>query len=50
MRSGGDQQAALRYLFHDCGPPTQDWALGTRRLFNPGPPVYPAAAFHDLGS
>lgn len=35
-----DQQAALRYLFHDCDPPTQDWALGTRRLFNPGLPVY----------
>jgi hypothetical protein len=27
-------------LFHDCDPQTQRWALGTLRLFNPGPAVY----------
>jgi pimeloyl-ACP methyl ester carboxylesterase len=35
-----DQQQALRFLFHDCDPATQRWALGTLRLFNPGPAVY----------
>lgn len=34
-----DQELALRFLFHDCDPATQQWALGTLRLFNP-PPVY----------
>jgi len=35
-----DPQLALRFLFHDCDPRTQQWALGTLRPFNPGPPVY----------
>lgn len=35
-----DPGAALRFLFHDCDPGTRQWALGTRRLFNPAPPVY----------
>jgi pimeloyl-ACP methyl ester carboxylesterase len=35
-----DPQLALRFLFHDCDPQTQQWALGTLRLFNPGLPVY----------
>ncbi len=35
-----DQRLALRFLFHDCDPRTQQWALGTLRLFNPGPVVY----------
>lgn len=35
-----DPQLALRFLFHDAGPQTRQWALGTLRLFNPGPPVY----------
>lgn len=35
-----DPGAALRFLFHDCAPETRRWALGTLRLFNPGPPVY----------
>lgn len=35
-----DQRLALRFLFHDCDPETQQWALGTLRLFNPGPAVY----------
>jgi Alpha/beta hydrolase family len=35
-----DPQLALRLLFHDCDPPTQQWALGTLRLFSPGPAVY----------
>jgi len=35
-----DQRLALRFLFHDCDPQTQQWALGTLRLFNPGPAVY----------
>ena len=35
-----DPQQALRFLFHDCDPPAQQWALGTLRLFNPGPAVY----------
>jgi pimeloyl-ACP methyl ester carboxylesterase len=33
-------QQAMRFLFHDCDPPIQQWALGTLRLFNPGPAVY----------
>jgi pimeloyl-ACP methyl ester carboxylesterase len=42
-----DPQLALRFLFHDCDPQTQQWALGTLRLFNPGPAVYqhPPAAW-----
>lgn len=35
-----DPGLALRFLFHDCDPRTQRWALGTLRLFNPGPAVY----------
>jgi pimeloyl-ACP methyl ester carboxylesterase len=35
-----DPQLALRFLFHDCDPQTQQWALGTLRLFNPGLSVY----------
>jgi pimeloyl-ACP methyl ester carboxylesterase len=35
-----DPQLALRFLFHDCNPQTQQWALGTLRLFNPSPAVY----------
>jgi len=35
-----DRQLALRFLFHDCDPQVQQWALGTLRLFNPGPAVY----------
>lgn len=35
-----DPQLALRFLFHDCDPQAQQWALGTLRLFNPGPAVY----------
>jgi Alpha/beta hydrolase family len=35
-----DPQQAQRFLFHDCDPPTRQWALGTLRLFNPGPAVY----------
>jgi pimeloyl-ACP methyl ester carboxylesterase len=35
-----DPQLALRFLFHDCDPQTQQWALGTLRLFSPGPAVY----------
>jgi Alpha/beta hydrolase family len=35
-----DPRLALRFLFHDCDPATQQWALGTLRLFNPGPAVY----------
>lgn len=35
-----DPALALRFLFHDCGPQSQQWALGTLRLFNPGPAVY----------
>jgi len=37
---GSDPQLALRFLFHDCDPQTRQWALGTLRLFNPGPAVY----------
>lgn len=39
-----DPQLALRFLFHDCDPLTQQWALGTLRLFNPGPAVYQHSA------
>ena len=35
-----DPNLAVRFLFHDCDQPTQQWALGTLRLFNPGPAVY----------
>jgi hypothetical protein len=35
-----DPQLALRFLFHDCDAQVQQWALGTLRLFNPGPAVY----------
>lgn len=35
-----DPQLALRFLFHDCDPQDQQWALGTLRPFNPGPTVY----------
>lgn len=35
-----DPQLALRFLFHDADPQTRQWALGTLRLFNPGPAVY----------
>ena len=35
-----DLDLATRFLFHDCDEPTRQWALGTLRLFNPGPPVY----------
>lgn len=35
-----DPELARRFLFHDCDPQAQQWALGTLRLFNPGPAVY----------
>jgi len=35
-----DPDLAARFLFHDCDPPTRQWALSTLRLFNPGPAVY----------
>jgi hypothetical protein len=35
-----DPQLALRFLFHDCDQQVQQWALGTLRLFSPGPAVY----------
>lgn len=35
-----DPRLAQRFLFHDCDPQTRQWALGTLRLFNPGPAVY----------
>ena len=35
-----DPQLAVRFLFHDCDRQTQQWALSTLRLFNPGPAVY----------
>lgn len=35
-----DSRLALQFLFHDCDARTREWALGTLRLFNPGPPVY----------
>lgn len=35
-----DPDLARRFLFHDCDPRTRQWALGTLRLFNPGPSVY----------
>ena len=31
---------ALRFLFHDCDPQTQQWALDTLRLLNPGLAVH----------
>lgn len=36
----GDPELAMRFLFHDCDPPTAQWALSTLRLFSPGPAVY----------
>lgn len=35
-----DRKHAVQFLFHDCDLQTQQWALGTLRLFNPGPAVY----------
>jgi pimeloyl-ACP methyl ester carboxylesterase len=35
-----DPELATRFLFHDCDEPARQWALGTVRLFNPGPAVY----------
>jgi pimeloyl-ACP methyl ester carboxylesterase len=35
-----DPDLATRFLFHDCDEPTRQWALGTLRLFNPGPAVF----------
>ena len=35
-----DPELALRFLFHDCDQQVRQWALGTLRLFNPGPAVY----------
>jgi hypothetical protein len=35
-----DPRLALRFLFHDADAQAQQWALGTLRLFNPGPAVY----------
>jgi len=35
-----DPELAVRFLFHDCDAPTRQWALGTLRLFIPGPAVY----------
>jgi hypothetical protein len=35
-----DPDLAVRFLFHDCDEATRQWALGTLRLFNPGPAVY----------
>jgi pimeloyl-ACP methyl ester carboxylesterase len=35
-----DPELALSFLFHDCDPEAEHWALGTLRLFNPGPAVY----------
>jgi pimeloyl-ACP methyl ester carboxylesterase len=35
-----DPELAVRFLFHDCDPAVRQWALGTLRLFNPGPAVY----------
>lgn len=35
-----DPDLAVRFLFHDCDQATRQWALGTLRLFNPGPAVY----------
>jgi hypothetical protein len=42
-----DPELARRFLFHDCDPETQRWALGTLRLFNPGPAVYQHRYQHD---
>jgi hypothetical protein len=33
-----DPHLALRFLFHDCDLQSQQWALGTLRLLNPGRP------------
>lgn len=35
-----DPELAFRFLFYDCDPEARQWALGTLRLFNPGPVVY----------
>jgi pimeloyl-ACP methyl ester carboxylesterase len=35
-----DPDLAVRFLFHDCDEPTRECALGTLRLFSPGPAVY----------
>lgn len=35
-----DPKLAEHFLFHDCDQQTRRWALGTLRLFNPGPAVY----------
>ena len=35
-----DPELALWFLFHDCDLRIRQWALGTLRLFNPGPAVY----------
>lgn len=35
-----DPNLAVRFLFHDCDQPTRQWALGTLRLFSPGPAIY----------
>jgi hypothetical protein len=35
-----DPGLARQFLFHDCDPRAQQWALGTLRLFSPGPAVY----------
>lgn len=35
-----DPELAIQFLFHDCDPATREWALGTLRLFDPGPAVY----------
>jgi len=35
-----DPDLAIRFLFHDCDQASRQWALGTLRLFNPGPAVY----------
>jgi hypothetical protein len=34
-----DPELALRFLFHDSDPEARQWALGTLRLFDPGPAV-----------
>ena len=46
----GDPELARRFLFHDCDPDTQRWALGTLRLFSPGAPVYQHAYQNDQPS
>ena len=40
MDPNSHPRLALRFLFHDCDRPTQQWALGTLRPFSPGPAVY----------